>query len=885
MSDASLTRPYVPNPLLKALYSRFFDRIQVDEDWVAQVRAHAAQGTVVYILRNLNFIDFLALDHLTKRYGFPQVRFVNDLRLWVLNPMGKGWMNALFPRRDITPADELKDALSRPDGSAVLFLKRPPSVIDVAAKGASGGRGLREGEDLMSALIGLQRESERPILLVPQVFVWTKRPDTRGTTALDWVLGPREWPSPARVVGQYLTNYRSVTLRAGEAINLEQFLNENEGASDSQIQNRIVYTMLRRMERERRAITGPARKAPDRMRQELLRSRRFQQQLTKLYPDLDARARALREADEMLRKMQALPDGATPSALDVVLDKIFQRIYHGIDVDDAGLKRVRQLAKEGRLVLLPSHKSHIDYLVVSYVFFKANVPLPVIVAGDNLSFFPMGPVFRRAGAFFIRRSFKGDRLYAALVDAYVRRLIKDGYSIELFLEGMRSRTGKLLTPKFGLLSMIVQAALAQDSHRVYFVPISIGYERIVETGSFHHEIAGGEKVKEDAAGLLHATGVLRHRYGRINLQFGNAISLAQAAEQLGLPKDREYTPKQARALVTRIGNVVMDEINAVTAVTPGALTALALLTHHRRGLPHDELVRHCERFHATLLRLNARSTPALATNSGVLRREAIRQAAQMFADAAMIEIHTTVGATPRRRGRQTPRAGSGAIYSVVEGKRVELDTSKNIIIHFFVERALIAVSLVRRLESGLERAQLRDDVQFLCKLFKHEFRFPADKSFDEWFHATLGEMAESGELIEQDTLVRPGPGRDGWTGATWLLAYSSMIRNFVESYRATLRSLNALLDEPLQEKDLLKRALDTANRMYLAGEIERAEAVSKPVLQNAMLAYQDQGWLRPARGKLTLSDKCASDPELRALEQRVARFLDRDAMFGCVATP
>src|SRR5690606_21599395 len=112
------------------------------------------------------------------------------------------------------------------------------------------------------------------------------------------------------------------------------------------------------------------------------------------------------------------------------------------------------------------------------------------------------------------------------------------------------------------------------------------------------------------------------------------------------------------------------------------------------------------------------------------------------------------------RGRQTPRAGSGAIYSVVEGKRVELDTSKNIIIHFFVERALIAVSLVRRLESGLERAQLRDDVQFLCKLFKHEFRFPADKSFDEWFHATLGEMAESGELIEQDTLVRPGPGRD-----------------------------------------------------------------------------------------------------------------------------
>jgi glycerol-3-phosphate O-acyltransferase len=877
MSKGNLTQPYVPNPLLKALYTRFFDRIQVDDNWVAQVRAHAAEGTVVYILRNLNLIDFLALDHLTKRHGFPTVRFVNDLGLWILNPiMGKSWTHGLFPRTTPARADELKEALSTPGGSAILFLKRPPSVIDAAGKATSRGRGFREGEDLMRALITLQRESDRPILLVPQVFVWTKRPDTRGTTVIDWVLGPREWPSPARVVGQFLTNYHGVSLRAGEAINLQSMLRDLGNAPDTQVLNKVVFTCLRRMERERLAITGPARKAPDRTRQEVLRGRRFQSVLGKLYPDVEARQKALKEADEMLRKMQALPDGTTASALDVVLDKVFQRIYRGIDVDQEGLQRVQQIAKNSTLVLLPSHKSHIDYLVVSYVFYKANIPLPVIVAGDNLSFFPMGGVFRRAGAFFIRRSFGGDRLYAAVVDAYVRRLFKDGYSLEVFLEGTRSRTGKLLAPKFGLLSMIVSAAQTQESSPVHFVPISIGYERIIETGSYHHEIAGGDKIKEDAAGLLSATEVLRHRYGRINVQFGQTLTLPQVATDLGLSSMQELSPKQSRSLITRLGNRMMDEINRVTAVTPGALTALALLNHHRRGLPHDKLVRHTERLHATLCDLNARCTPALATNSGILRREAIREAIQMFADADMIEVHTSQELSPRKERDRKPRAGTGAIYSVVEDRRVELDTSKNIIIHFFVERALLSTAMHPTMERPTTVDELRLRVQFLSRLLKHEFRFRADKAFEDVFASTLEDMRVGGEIELVDGQVRAGAGRDGWSGQKWLLVYASMIRNFVEGYRICARSLAALLDNPLPEKDLVKIALSTGSRMYLAGEIERSEAISKPVFTNALASFQDQGLLKSSHGKIVLAERCSSDLEVAAIESQIAAFLERE---------
>ncbi len=884
MSEGPISQPYRPHPALRALWTPFFDRIGLDENWVETVRSYAAQGTVVYILRNLNLIDFLALDHLTKRYRLPQVRFVNDLGLGVLNPrMGGGLLNSLFGRPKMTEAEALKDAVSSADGSAALFLKRPPSALQVATGGASGGRGLREGEDLMEALISLQRQSERPILLVPQVFVWTKRPDTRGTSVLDWVLGPREWPSPTRVVAQFLSNTKSVEMRSGEPVNLKQFLRDHDTSSDQQVLNRVVYTLLRRMERERRAITGPAAKPPDRVRADVLRSKRFRDTLNKLHPNPEQRAAALKQADEMLEHMQATPSGAALRALEVLLDKVFQRIYVGLDVDDEGIARMRKLAKEGSLVLLPSHKSYIDFLVISYVFYKANIPVPLIVAGENLSFFPMGPVARRAGAFFIRRTFRGDRLYAAVVDAYVRRLFRDGYSFEVFLEGQRSRTGKLLTPKFGLLSMLVSAALTRDASKVNFVPISIGYERIVETGSHQHEILGGEKIQEDAAGLLSATEVLRHRYGRISVQFGDTLNLAQAAAELGIPLDgSELNPKQSRSLVTHLGNTAIDEIGRCMAVSPGALTALALLSHQRRGIEHPALLLLCERIYDTLHhRVHVRHTPSLATAGGTLRRESIREALQMFADAGMVEVHSS---SPHASGKSA-RAGHDAIYSVVGERRIELDTSKNIIIHFFVERALLSTAL-QRFPNSVGMEELSNHVLFLSRLFKYEFRFRSNKAFDEVMDEILTDMVEASELSISETPgadassvlkhVGYGSGRLGWNGRKWVLTYAAMIRNFVEGYRIVVRSLVQLLDQAVAEKDLVKSALELGQRMYHAGELERMESISKPMFENALLALQDQGCVRATQGKLTLTPQYATEGTLLELEAKVASYLQQE---------
>src|SRR5258706_1385237 len=231
MASRELAPTYQPNPIVGYLYRRFFDHIQVDETWVSAVREAAPRGSVVYILRNLSFLDFLALDHLTKRYGLPRIRFANDLGLWVLEPMGKGWLRALTPQSRGDASEELVQVI-REGGSAALFLKRPPAMLGLTEGKISLRRSLSEGDDLIRALFALQRGRKEPILLVPQVFVWTKLPDRREGTVMDPLLGTREWPGKIRTSLQFLRNYNNVILRAGDPVDLAEFLGSTSEGSN-----------------------------------------------------------------------------------------------------------------------------------------------------------------------------------------------------------------------------------------------------------------------------------------------------------------------------------------------------------------------------------------------------------------------------------------------------------------------------------------------------------------------------------------------------------------------------------------------------------------------------------------------------------------------------
>ena len=843
---------YEPNAILRWLYTRFFSRIYVDSKWSSVVRESSKRGVVVYVMRSISVLDFLCLDFLLKKFGLPLVRFVNDLGLWILEPFGKGERRLRLRRQ--TPEDQaLRDVVTG-SHSALLFLRRPPSF---AAGDRKGGK---LEVDLIATLVQAQRQMSEPILLVPQTFVWSKLPPRKRRSILDLIFGPSEWPGKIRVFFQFILNFRNALLRTGEPFDVRAFLVQHEDLTDAQAADKIRYALLRRMERERTLVLGPSKKSPSRIRDEILRSPRVTKQMEAATRQgkkpLD---RVRREAEKDLQRMAAAPDQFWMAVMHRILARVWTRIYDGLVVDKKGLERLRDAARQGNIVLLPSHKSHVDYVVLSDVLYTNAISPPMIAAGDNLSFWPLGPILRRAGGFFIKRSFHGKRLYSALVDAYIRKLMVEGYSIEFFIEGGRSRTGKLLPPKLGLLSMIVDAALMLRSRKTFFVPISIGYERIIEEGSYVREQGGGEKTTENVGGLLTTPKILRSRYGRLYIQVGEILEFDDVVRGV-VGRDphaegAEMSPPERRAVVQKLAHRVAHEIDRATIVTPAALVAAALLANRKRGITMRELADACDQLLIGLRRAGARISHYLVDDQGSVRMETLEQAVRLFLEAKLAHSQTVSGPP---------------VLTIPEDRRIALEYYKNNLLHHFVPSALLSAAILVDSISLPTEAVLRDRVQRLSRMFKYEFMYRADRTFDEIFDETLASMLAAEELERFGDRVRVGGGRAGHR----VSIYAALLHTYLESYRIALRSAEQLVSAPVSRKEWMKRTLALGSHMYLAGEIEHRESISRPKIENALSAFHDMDLVAFREGNsVHATDALKDKDQVRTFELELSTFV------------
>ncbi|ERS86044.1 hypothetical protein Q671_09465 [Halomonas sp. PBN3] len=471
-------------------------------------------------------------------------------------------------------------------GSVRLGERRLPGVLALPAtrRRLLGGKA-RTRPPFQALVEALEADPELAVQLVPVSVFWGRAPGKRFgfwrlVAADSWQLTGR-----LRRLLSMLVNRRSVELHFGAPLPLRELCDGRDPTLTNRKAARLLRVHFRRVRTRvlgpdlshRRTLIEGVAKSPEvrRVIDELAGEGRLSR------PRLQGRA--LRYGREIASNMTY----PVLRFLDGLLRRLWNRLYDGVEV--RGLAEVKALAEDHTLVYVPCHRSHIDYLLLSYVLYQEGLMPPHIAAGRNLDMPLVGPLLRRGGAFFLRRSFRDNRLYATVFNEYLHRLIARGHPLEYFIEGGRSRSGRMLPARPGMLAMTLRSFLRShatgQARPLAFIPVYIGYERVIESASYQRELRGGRKRKESPLALLRVVRHLRQPFGRVSVNVGEPLAVAPYLDAtLGEAwrRDGEERPAWLADMVPRLGETLCRRINAAAALNPVNLVALVLLatSHH-----------------------------------------------------------------------------------------------------------------------------------------------------------------------------------------------------------------------------------------------------------------------------------------------------------------
>ena len=447
----------------------------------------------------------------------------------------------------------------------------------------------------------LEVDSNADIDLVPVSVYWGRAPQRekswlRLLLVENWALSSR-----VRKFLQVLINGRDTLVEFNEPVSLRSLIGTESGLA---VRGRRITRPLRAQFVQRRtARIGPDLSHRRTVVTRVLRTSAVRAAVVQLMREKKiTRRAALREAAGYANEIAANYSYAFVRFLERVLTWLWNRLYDGVTVGH--LETLEQVAQGNEIVYVPCHRSHMDYLLLSYVIYVNGYALPHVAAGVNLNLPVVGRFLRMGGAFFIRRRFRGNALYTVVFMKYLAAIMARGHSIEYFIEGGRSRTGRLLQPKTGMLSMTVRSYLRDPLRPVVFVPVYFGYERIIEGSAYVGELSGKPKEKESVLGLVRSLGKLRERFGRVHVNLGEPIALEEILAQSGPWPQRssEEDVRTARvgAAVDELAARIMRNINSAAAVTPVNLLAMVLLAMPRQALPESDLARQIDLYRALL---------------------------------------------------------------------------------------------------------------------------------------------------------------------------------------------------------------------------------------------------------------------------------------------
>jgi len=632
---------------------RFFDRFRFEPGDDDRLRALEQKGAVVYVMRYSSRLDYFLFNWLFLLSGVRLSAFANGIKFFYYRPFGEA-LRLLFQgigerlRRGARGMREQSiqqiRQVVREGGSAFLFLRTDKIRTRVHRR----RRAVREGRtelDYLREVVDTGFANDVPISLVPLALFWRKgaRPQR---PFLNLFYGANERPTDLGKMAAFLWNYHNLAVRVGTPIDLRAFIDQNRASGRERVVKQVRRSLLIFLRREEKPVVGAALPSFARVQEAVLDDGEVQRVVDEVAREKRRpSARVEARAQKNLAEIAASPSPTMLAVLASLVEWIFKRIFARIELHD--LEPVVEAAKLHPLVLVPSHRSHFDYLILSWLFYRNHLVPPQVAAGINLAFFPLGAIFRRAGAFFLRRSFDGDPLYTAVFRSYVQHLIKDGVTQEFFIEGTRSRTGKTLRPRLGMLRMVLEAYARGARRDLYLVPVGFTYERLVEESSVAAERGGAKKQRETLFALFGASRVLRLRYGSVTVRFGAPISLAK---RLGGEFPKRLGPGRIpdlRGTSGELGVELCRAINDLVTAGRSTLAATALLGQTADALREDEL------------RERVVEVASLLELLGVPRDTALSRCLETGRPEAVVELLELAGRVRRVAARRSPAGGRG----------------------------------------------------------------------------------------------------------------------------------------------------------------------------------------------------------------------------------
>ncbi len=579
------------------------------------------------------------------------------------------------------------------------------------------------------------------------------------------------------------------------------------------------------LNRQRKSITGPVLKSRQEITEDILTRKSLREYLAEYASENNITlVKTHKKAAGYIKEIASNYNLQIINFGNWLLTWVFKNIFEDLIVDQDEINRMREKSTEAPLILVPCHKSHLDYLLLPYVMFRNNMPCPHIAAGKNLSFWPLGPLFRGGGAFFLRRTFQGAPLYAKIFAAYLEKLLYEGFNIKIFIEGGRSRTGKLLAPKPGGLAMLINAYLSGACSNLYFVPIYIGYDRVLEEDAYLKEIEGGKKSPETLKGLINARKFLKKKYGKVYMKFDDPISIKDYIKEKNIDLSKTTNDEYIN-FVKSFGYKLINSINKNAVATPHGIIASAVLNCSKNSFAKKQMIARVNTYMNMLTFMNADLSDTLLMDPDNTLNAVINN----FISRNFIEL-----------GDEDDKdITDSTIFIIKANKRAILDYYKNSVISFFSKFAYTAVAILEIDRFQFASSDLVLRYQFLEKMFTDEFFFDEETTCDEDISICIKGFMNEGILVPDSS------GSDTYRitseGLRKLKWFAAFLQPFFESYKTTLLYFEKYDADKHNAKDRVKKIRSIGSKLYKTDIITLKESLSQINYKNAANYFSKNG--------------------------------------------